>query len=595
MSRQTILLNGDELTNEQVIEIACNHARIEIDTGKLSSSLNYIAKKVEDEKIVYGVTTGFGSNADKKIDSADALTLQENLLRSHACGVGNNFSVEVVRAIMAIRLNTLLKGYSGVKEDTVQLLKDLLNNDVHPVIPEQGSVGASGDLCPLSHMALPLIGEGEVSFTDENGQLQTMPCEVFRQTAKAASFGYQPVKLGYKEGLALNNGTTVMAAVGVLALHKAERILKVGTLISALIYESLCVRKNFYAYKPLHLVRNHSGQTAIADWLDKLLKGSKLVNISQNEILGHLQNENLIDDKVVSDELSALLKISDEEMIKQIPEWVVSTMKARGNHTIADILVFARKKWKPQDSYSIRCVPQVFGASKTAIDHAYDIVANELNAAVDNPLIFPDEDKVISGGNFHGQPIALVMDYLKLAVAEIGNIVERQVNKLVDANTNDGLPSFLVKGNGINNGLMISQYAAAGIVSENKVLVHPASADSIPTCENTEDHVSMGTIAARQALQIADNVEKILAIAALAGFYAVTLRLEQFENVKLESARDKRLSPATLEFYNAIRKANPRLDDKNKFLNEDRFLSPEIKALQRSLADFEVICNKYLK
>lgn len=584
---QSISLNGSNLKRHQVIDVAYNHAKVTIDTSKISNSLDYITKKVNEKKIIYGVTTGFGSNADKMIESKDTVDLQLNLLRSHACGVGNNFSKEIVRAIMVIRLNTLLKGNSGVQKSTVDQLAFLLNNDIHPVIPEQGSVGASGDLCPLSHMALPLIGEGEIEYNGTEYSTAT-----FLETDAAKKIGFKKTTLSYKEGLALNNGTTVMTAVGAIALHKAEQLLKICSLSSALIFESLCARKDSFAYSKLHEVRNHSGQSEIAVWFTKLLNGSKLVNISQKEILTHLIDTNQIPDEILA-ELKAVNSVEAADEQVQVPSSVIDKMKVAGKDDLARMLNFAKKKWKPQDSYSIRCLPQVFGASKTAIDHVISIVDNELNASVDNPLIFADDDKVVSGGNFHGQPIALVMDYLKLALAEIGNITERQINKMVDANTNDCMESFLIYGTGLNNGLMIPQYAAAGIVSENKVLVHPASADSIPTCENTEDHVSMGSIAARQALQIAENVEKITAIAIMTGFYALTMRLEQFAAMKMESSPDKTLAPATLDFYNAVKNSNKEFSNAN-FLKTDRYLSPEIKSIHANFDKFAAIAEKYL-
>lgn len=587
-----ITLNGTELQRHQVIEVAYNHARVSIDTSKINSSLDYITKKVKEKKIIYGVTTGFGSNADKMIEEKDTLDLQVNLLRSHACGVGNDFSKEIVRAIMVIRLNTLLMGNSGVQKSTVDQLAFLLNNDIHPVIPEQGSVGASGDLCPLSHMALPLIGEGEVTFTGMDGVEKQQSTAEFSKSAKAAAISYKPIQLSYKEGLALNNGTTVMAAVATIALQKAEQLLKVCSLSSALIFEALCARKDAFAYARIHEARRHAGQSSIASWLTKLLDNSKLVNISQKEILSHLISTNQIPEEILAT-LQAVNAVEAADEQVQIPEDAINKMKAGGNEKLATMLTFAKKKWKPQDSYSIRCVPQVFGATKAAIDHVVSIIDNELNAAVDNPLIFADDDKVVSGGNFHGQPIALVMDYLKLAVSELGNITERQISKMVDSNTNDCLPSFLINGTGLNNGLMITQYAAAAIASENKVLVHPASADSIPTCENTEDHVSMGTIAARQAVEIAENVEKIAAIAIMTGFYAVSLRLEQFASVKMEDRPDKMLAPATLEFFHAIKDSNKALQDPS-FLNTDRFLSPELKSIQANLSRYAAIAEKYL-
>jgi histidine ammonia-lyase len=583
-----IILNGKDLQRQQVIDVAYDHARVSIDTGKINESLEYINKKVKEKKIIYGVTTGFGSNAGIMIGEKDAIDLQLNLLRSHACGFGKNFSKEISRAIMVIRLNTLLKGNSGVQKSTVEQLAFLLNNDIHPLIPEQGSVGASGDLCPLSHMALPLIGEGEVEYRGK----EYLTAE-FLETGEAKKIGFSKISLSYKEGVALSNGTTVMTAVGTIALYKAERLLKVAMLSSALIFESLGARKNSFAYAKIHEARNHAGQTEIALWLTKLLSDSNLVDISQKEILTHLINTNLIPIDIL-DELKKINRVEATDGQFQIPDSAIYKMKASGNDDLAAMLSFAQKKWKPQDAYSIRCLPQVFGASKTAIDHVVSIVDNELNAAVDNPLIFAEDEMIVSGGNFHGQPIALVMDYLKLAVAEIGNITERQINKMVDPATNDCLPGFLTRDRGLNSGLMIIQYAAASIVSENKVLVHPASSDSIPTSANTEDHVSMGTIAARQALEITENVEKIITYSVFTGFYAVSLRLEQFRNVKMEYLPEKRLAEATCEFYKFLRETNKEFDMDNRFLSKDRFYKPEIEVLHANFDAFAKIAEKYL-
>lgn len=580
---KTIVLTGNNLTRKQVIDIAINNAPVSVKISKkFTDSEKYIRGKAEKEEIVYGVTTGFGSKADTRISKEDAKQLQRNLLLSHASGMGKPFSKEMVRAIMAIRLNTLLIGHSGVRKETVEQLAFLLNNQIHPVIPEQGSVGASGDLCPLSHMALPLIGEGELEYKGK-----TWATQKFLGSATAKELGFSPIELSYKEGLALNNGTTVMVGVAVIALYHAEKILRNATLTSALNFEALCARSDAFAFAPVHEVRNHSGQTAIAQQLAQLLKGSKNIDIQHNDIVRHIYSTQHIEPEIKL----RLQKYALKENKEQVSETIIHELKSKaeaGNNykAIATVLEFARKKWKPQDAYSIRCIPQVYGASKTAIDHAASVIDNELNAAVDNPLIFTEEDRVVSGGNFHGQPIALVMDYLKLALAEIGNITERQINKLVDGNTNDCLPSYLVNGSGLVSGLMIPQYAAASIVSENKVLVHPASADSIPTGENTEDHVSMGTIAARQAVEIAGNVEKIIAIAAITGFYAVTQRMEQFEKVNMEAAPEKRLSKHTYTFYTRIRNANPLLKNTN-FTGTDRFLSPELHAVLNMLRNLE--------
>ena len=584
-----IILNGSDLSRHQVIDVAFNKAVIDIDTTKLQKSRDFVENKVAEGRIVYGITTGFGSNVDKQIQADKAEELQINLLRSHACGVGNYFPIEVSRAIMVIRLNTLIKGFSGIRELTVRQLEFLINNEIHPLIPEQGSVGASGDLCPLSHMALPLIGEGEIEYKGKHWRT-----EDFLQTEEAKAIGYKPITLSYKEGLALNNGTTVMAALAAIAMHKADKLFKTSMLSTALIFEALGARKEAFSFAKIHQARQHSGQIATAEYLTKLLSGSKIVGITQKEILAHVIDNNLVKNEKALAELKRINAVPEADKQEQISDKALNILEAEEEFNVAEILAFAKKKWKPQDSYSIRCVPQVFGASLTAIEHIRGIVENELNAACDNPLIFADDDKAISGGNFHGQPIALVMDYLKLAISEMGNITERQINKMVDSATNDVLPAFLVGNSGLNSGLMITQYAAASIASENKVLVHPASADSIPTCENTEDHVSMGTIAARQALQIIGNVEQILSIAIMTGLYAVTLRLEQFAKVGMPSKPEEILAPATLEFYNAVKNSSVLYKSDNNFLKVDRFLAPEIKAISENIAEFSKIAEKYI-
>ncbi|MFN8277752.1 MAG: aromatic amino acid ammonia-lyase [Chitinophagales bacterium] len=564
-------LNGESLDIEQVIAVAVNGASVTIDTSKLAASRNYIVKKVAEEKIIYGVTTGFGSNTDKSIAAEDTEQLQINLLRSHACGVGKNFSREVTRAAMVIRLNTLLKGYSGVQESTVAQLQFFLNNYIHPAVPEQGSVGASGDLCPLAHMALPLMGEGEIEY-----QGQLFNTEEFLQTEQARAIGFKTVRLSYKEGLALTNGTTFICAAGAIALWKAQRLLDTAIRCAALIFEAIGARTSAYAYDKIHLARRHRGQIKVAQQLTKLLEDSTYVGVAQRDLIQALleKKRELLDRCGITGVLQQLVVEKDEQRQLQLPETVIFKAAAAEEHALAQLLRFARKKWKPQDAYSIRCVPQVLGASEAAIQHVEDILNNELNAAGDNPLIFPEDDAVVSGGNFHGQPVALIMDYLKLAVAEIGNLTERQINKLVDGSTNDALPSFLIEGSGLNNGLMISQYAAAAIVSENKVLVHPASADSIPTCENTEDHVSMGTIAARQAIEVADNVERVLAIALMTSYYAFALRRKQL----LVFGITRQQSMAGEALCRQIAAANPALI-KEDFFATDRFLSREIKAI----------------
>lgn len=507
-SSEIVTLNGHDLTSHDLILVAREGAIVTIDELALTNvkrSQELIERKVAEGKIIYAVTTGFGANAGTVIkDSEEARELQNNLLRSHACGVGAFFPTDIVRAIMCIRLNTLLAGHSGIKIDTVTLLKDLLNAGIHPNIPSQGSVGSSGDLCPLSHMALVLIGEGDVEY---RGQQMSA-------TEALSKANLHPVHLGHKEGIALNNGTSAMTAIGCLAVYDAQHLFKLAALTASLSFEALCARSAAFDEK-IHRVRKHTGQQEVASLIRSFIKDSTFIDADPAQVPG--------------------------------------------------------KKAVPQDAYSVRCTPQVLGASFTALQHVSDIIANELNAVVDNPIIFPDEDQILSGGNFHGEPVAQAMDYLKICSCEVANISERRTAKLLDPSTNDGLPAFLVEKAGLNSGFMIPQYVSAALVSENKVLAHPASVDSIPTSANTEDHVSMGTIAARQAREILDNVKKVLAIEMLTACQAIDLRKKTFTAGKLGSG--------TARLYEAIRKHV-------SFLEKDRILYLDIKAILDNFADY---------
>jgi histidine ammonia-lyase len=553
---EKITVTGEDLTLEDVIQVACHNAEVELGSmEKVAGSVEFIAQKVAEKEVIYGVTTGFGAKAGETISPDDARELQINLLRSHSTGVGENFPKHIVRAIMLIRLNTLMKGYSGVKADTLERLKDFLNNRIHPLIPQQGSLGASGDLCPLSHLALPLIGEGYVEYKDKEYK-----AEEFFALAEIKAKNWEPIELSYKEGLALNNGTTVMAALGTFAVHEFERLLKLATLVSSLMLEAFCARKNAFDEK-IHKVRNHAEQIEVARWVRAFTDGSSFMGISPET-----------------------LRAGSETAGNEVTE----TEKLEKKTDLLEKL--AKLKVKPQDSYSFRCIPQVFGASLQALGHVKGIFAAELNAAVDNPLLFVEEDEVISGGNFHGQPLALALDYLKLAIAEIGDIVERQINKLLDPATNDLLEPFLIydKKN-INSGLMIPHYVAASLVSENKVLVHPASADSIPTSANTEDHVSMGAIAGRQALEILGNVKKVITIAILTAHHAAEIRRSQFEKFGLEAEMAK----PTTELFNAVKKIIPDFS-REGFLSSDRFLFDDLRAIDDNYDDLAAIAERSL-
>ncbi|MCL2034831.1 MAG: histidine ammonia-lyase [Oscillospiraceae bacterium] len=441
-----MIIIGDEwLTIYDVEKVARGHEKVKLSDsaiGRMADSRAWVDRVLESEKPVYGINTGFGELSKVFIPANEREKLQRNLILSHCTGVGDFLPADVARAVMLLRVNSLANGYSGIRVETVHALLDLLNRDVTPAIPCKGSVGASGDLAPLAHMAAVLLGEGSVL---KNGKCVPSGPEL---TAK----GLVPLKLAAKEGLALINGTQAMTAVAALVLVDCERLMKIADISAALSLEALRGTRAAFDRR-IAAIRPHKGQTDTC-----------------NNILALTESSQIIE-----------------------------------NHTYCE---------KVQDAYSIRCVPQVHGASKDALGRAVETVNIEMNSVTDNPIVMADTGEIISGGNFHGQPIALVMDYLKIAIAEIGNISERRINRQVDPSLN-GLPAFLTAYPGVNSGFMILQYTAASLVSENKVLAHPASVDSIPTSANQEDHVSMGTIAARQAREIYENVKYILGIEIL--------------------------------------------------------------------------------
>jgi histidine ammonia-lyase len=554
-SMQPILLNGQSLTIEQVCAVARRGAEIRLcdqAMARVADAHAFVQQLARDGAVVYGVTTGFGQNANRVVREPEkALELQRNLVLSHAVGVGRPLPHEAVRAMMAIRINTLLIGHSGVAPATVRLLAECLCRDVLPVVPSQGSVGASGDLCPLAHIALLVLGEGPAEVRGPDG--------VFRRTSAAEALvgiGASPVRLSYKEGLALINGTTMMAALGCLAVDRAEKLLRGAVRCGALAFEALCARGAAFD-KRIHEVRRHKHQRKIAKQFRTALKGSSLFNIPALTLLKRCTAWRDDHEQLFREDPSALF---DElrSAVRDLPEQ-------------AALVDFAAKKFIPQDAYSVRCSPQVLGASRQAVRHAAKVIAAELNAAVDNPLLFlhaHGSGAVLSGGNFHGQPLALALDHLKLAVAEIGNLMERQLNKLQDPATNDGLPAFLALDPGLHSGMMITQYVAAGLVSENKVLVHPASADSVPTSANQEDHVSMGSISARTALEVLDNAEKILALLALNAAQAFDLRARQLSAHGISVHQGQ----GTGTVYRKIR-------DRAPFLEADRLMQDDILAM----------------
>ncbi len=464
-----VVLTGADLTIDDVEAVARGRTPARLDVharARMDEARAVVERLVAAGEVVYGITTGFGDLATTYIQPSDARQLQENLLVSHAVGVGAPLHRDVVRAMLLLRANTLALGHSGCRPVLVDRLLAFLEAGIHPVVPSQGSVGASGDLAPLAHLALPLIGRGEVEL---NGQI--MPALLaLRET------GIDPLTLEAKEGLALLNGTQLMSALGALLLADADRLSRTASVAAAQSVEALLGTDVPFA-AAYQLARPHQGQVAVAAELRHLLRGSGLM--ASHHGSGH----------------------------------------------------------KVQDPYSLRCVPQVHGAIRDALDYLRRVLDVELNSATDNPLVFPAGGAagvdvaatggglVISGGNFHGEPIALALDFAKLAISELGAISERRIALLVDARLNGGLPPFLAPASGLNSGMMILQYTAAALASENKVLVHPASADSIPTSANQEDHVSMGAIAGRHARDVLSNVERILAIELLVGAQALDLRL----------------------------------------------------------------------
>ena len=448
-----MLIGEERITISDLVRVARHGEKVELSPEALEKA--GAARKLIDQwvargEIIYGVTTGFGSLSDRMVTGRDARTLQTNLLMSHAAGVGRPFPDEVVRGMMAVRLKDLAGGNSGLRPETLAALADLLNSRIIPLVPEKGSVGASGDLCPMAHLGLVLIGLGQAFF---QGELMS--------GARALELaGLAPVRLESAEGIGLINGTQAMSALLALAVHDARNLAKAADIACAMSLEVLMGTDAEFDPR-IHSLRPHPGQIAAASNMDRLTAASEI--ISSHKDCGRVQ-----------------------------------------------------------DAYTLRCSPQIHGASKDALNHVARIVETEINSTTTNPLIFPESGEFILGGNFHGQPLALAADYLSMALAELANVSERRVERLVNPQLS-GLPAFLVAESGLNSGLMIAQYTAAALVSENKTLAHPACVDSIPTSANKEDHVSMGTIAARQTAQILENAAHVIAIELLCGAQAMDL------------------------------------------------------------------------
>ena len=495
MNTKTVVITGNDLTIEEFVKIARHRCKVVLSKDaeqRITKCRTVVEDLVEKDEVVYGLTTGFGSLANVKISQEDTELLQKNLAMSHAAGVGKPFQEEYVRGAILLRINTFAKGYSGIRLQTVNMLVEMLNRNVFPFVPEKGSVGSSGDLAPLSHIIIVMLGMGECIVSKK------------RVSAKYAlnKAGLKPIVLSSKEGLALNNGTPVMTSIAAFAIHEAEKLFECNLLSATMSIAALKSNSSFL-FRGVHDVRPHVGQKFVAKKMREFL--------------------------------------SDSELMDSI-------------------------KSKVQDAYSVRGTPVVMGASLDAINYAKEKVLIEMNSATDNPLIFGN--KAYSAANFHGQPIGLAMDFLAIAVSELGNIADRRIFKMLDCNSSDGLPAFLINGSGLNNGLMISQYTTAALVSENKILCHPSSVDSIPTCANQEDHVSMATTAARKVMDVISNTRKVIAIEFLAAAQAIDLRKE-FAGEKI------------MEVQKIIRK-------KIQFIKEDRVLYYDIEKMEEMIMKNEL-------
>lgn len=480
------LINSDHLSLAKIQEILSTGANLKLSDeaiAKINHCREFLDKKIQEGgKKYYGINTGFGSLCNTEIDDADLKLLQLNLVRSHACGLGDEVPIKIVKLMLLLKVKGLSFGHSGVALTTVQRLIDFYNYDITPVIYQQGSLGASGDLAPLAHMALALIGEGEVRVAGELMSANEMH----------AKMNWQPLELVSKEGLALLNGTQFMSAYGVWCLIQAKQLLQAANQVAAMSLEAFdCLPNPFY--HNVNEIRNQKGQIAVAEIIRNLLKGSEII-------------------------------ASDKQHV--------------------------------QDPYSFRCIPQVHGASADAIDYAVTIFEREINAVTDNPTIFPDTDEIISAGNFHGQPLALTLDQLAIALAELASISERRIYKLISGER--GLPAFLTPSPGLNSGLMIVQYAAASIVSQNKQLAAPASVDSIESSNGQEDHVSMGANAATKLWKITENLKKVIGLELLNAAQA------------LEFRRPLKSSETIEKLFTAYRADVP-------FIEEDEYMHPQME------------------
>ncbi len=569
-----IHLDGHSLDRAGLVRIA-NGAKVTLDAGALqrvARAADFLAEQVAREEPIYGVSTGFGSNADKLLgarrlrgDGDESLhaELQRNLITTHAVCVGEPFAADVVRAMIGIRINTLLRGHSGIRVQTLEAMAAMLNAGIVPVVPQLGSVGASGDLAPLSHLAIVLLGGGEAFF---EGQ-RMKGGDALRRA------GLVPVTLSYKEGLALNNGTAQMLATGVLALHRLEALLDTADIAAAMTIDAFAGRLGAFAPE-VHALRPHPGQVQVADNLRRLLGGSTLADIPYHLVPRFRQ---WLPQSWDSDVGSALTFDIGWD-------WVPDSQRHGREKFYTRFKPFrGGKKHQPQDSYSLRCIPQVHGAVRDAVAQAARVLDIELNAVTDNPLVFPDaqsrhvEEQVISAGHFHGMPLALAMSYVKAAIPVLASISERRLNKLVDPATSDGLPAFLI-GNedGTESGYMIVQYTAAAIVNDLASRAMPASVYSIPTSANAEDHVSMGANEARHVLAMTDDLAKVLGLELMTAAQALDFRRDM-----INAARDLARHADADVFAEKVQGGPAR-----EAPNRAGFLA-EVDALRRELAASE--------
>jgi len=498
-----LLLDKEKITIQDLVNVARTDEPVDVSPvgeARVARTSALIERWVREKRVIYGITTGFGALCSVTISAKNTRRLQENILMSHAAGIGDALPEPVVRAIMALRVHDLCLGYSGCRIATVRYLLEFLNQGITPVVPEKGSVGASGDLAPTAHLGLVLIGKGEAFCRGER----------IPGAAALEQIGLPPLTLAAGEGLALINGTQVMTAIGALVVHDAVRLSKMADIACAMSLEVLMGSNSEFDPR-IHQIRPHPGQQATADNMLRLTENSEI--------------------------------ISSHEGCARV-----------------------------QDAYTLRCAPQIHGASKDAVAHARRVIDIEINSTTTNPLIFADTEEVRLGGNFHGQPVAMAADYLSMGLAELGSVSERRIERLVNPQLSE-LPAFLVREGGLNSGYMIGQYAAAALVSENKVLAHPACVDSIPTSANKEDHVSMGTIAIRQSREILTNVENVIAIELLCAAQAYDL---------LTEAQRLKAGRGTREAYRVIRGHVP-------YMSQDRELYKDVETMVRVLRSGEIL------